>query len=73
MRQMIETQKVIKPKLTQTKHIVSHWSAFPKLKVSLNLVQRVMSMGVWRAKVPLSRITNPSQLQVGCPRAVPDL
>lgn len=72
---MIETQKVIKPEseLTQTDTIVFHWSAFPNLKVSLNLVQRVMSMGIWHAKGPLSRIQNPSQLQGGCPRAVPDL
>lgn len=70
---MIETQIVIKPELTQTENIIFHWSAFPNLKVSLNLVQRVVSMGIWHAKVPLSRIQNPSQLQGGCPRAVPDL
>lgn len=30
-------------------------------------------MGVWHTKVPLSRFQDPSQLQGGCPRAVPDL
>lgn len=67
------TQNVIKPQLTQRERITFSWSGFPNLNASLNLVHTVVSMGVWHAKVPLSRIQNISQLRGDCPRAAPDL
>lgn len=67
------TQNVIKPQLAPRGRIIFIWSGFPNPDASLNLVHTVVSMGVWHAKVPLSRTQNISQLRGGCPRAVPDL
>lgn len=52
------TQNVIKPQLAPRERIIFIWSGFPNPDASFNLVHTVVSMGVWHAKVPLSRIQN---------------